>query len=166
MSAIPHVGPATATAIQAALELGRRRFLENGEEGLVIQTSTDVVRLLMAKLRDKEQEHMLALLLNGQGRVLSIETVYIGSLGTCTVRTGELFRAAVRHNAAAVIIAHNHPSGNPTPSPEDVKVTEQIVAAGLILDIQVLDHIIIGHNDWASMKILGLGFDQEGATDE
>jgi len=163
---IPGVGPATATAIQAALELGRRRSLEDGEVGLAIRTPADVVHILITELRDKEQEHMVALLINNQGRLISIETVYVGSLDTCMIRTGELFRAAVRRNAVAVIVAHNHPSGDPTPSSEDIEITKQIIAAGQILDIQVLDHIVVGHNTFASMRNRGLGFDQKGVENE
>ena len=87
-----------------------------------------------------------------------MHTVYIGSLNSASVRVGELFREAIRVNSAAVIVAHNHPSGDPTPSPEDVHVTRQIVEAGKLLDIDVLDHLVIGQQRWVSLKERGLGF--------
>ncbi|MCP4994315.1 MAG: hypothetical protein GY934_11105, partial [Gammaproteobacteria bacterium] len=86
-------------------------------------------------------------------------TIYIGSLNTSVVRVGELFKAAITHNAAALIALHNHPSGGPSPSPEDVPVTRQIVQAGKLLDIETLDHIVIGRLKWVSLKEKGMGFD-------
>ena len=139
----------------------RERGIIEEDSWLVAQTPADVVPLLIAEIGDKEQENMVVLLLNGQGEVMAVETVYIGSAHTCSTRTGELFKEAVRRNAIAIIVAHNHPSGNPTPSPEDIKVTEQMVAAGLTLDIQVLDHIVVGRNKWISMKAHGMGFGDE-----
>jgi DNA repair protein RadC len=92
---------------------------------------------------------------------LTIATIYIGSLNTSTIRVGELFREAIRRNSAAVIVAHNHPSGDPTPSPEDVVITRQIVKAGQLLDIDVLDHVVIGQGKYVSLKERGLGFDSQ-----
>lgn len=136
----------------------RERGVIEEDSRLVARTPADVVPLLITRIGHRDQEHMVVVLLDIQGQVTSVETVYIGSAHTTSTRIGELFKAAVRRNAVAVIVAHNHPSGDPTPSPEDVAVTKQIVAAGLILDIQVLDHIVVGHNRWTSMKARGLGF--------
>jgi DNA repair protein RadC len=105
-----------------------------------------------------EQEHLRAVILNTKNQVLKIQSVYIGSLNTAVVRVGELFREAVRVNAAAIIVAHNHPSGDPTPSAEDVYVTRQIVEAGKLLSIDVLDHLVICMARWVSLKERGLGF--------
>ncbi len=106
-----------------------------------------------------EQEHLRTILLNTKNHVTKIHTVHIGSLNTALVRVGELFREAIRQNAAALIVAHNHPSGDPTPSSEDVNVTRQIVDAGKLLDIDVLDHLVIGNGSrWVSLKERGLGF--------
>jgi DNA repair protein RadC len=105
-----------------------------------------------------EQEHLRVILLDTRNRVLEIVEVYQGSLNSSPVRVGELFKAAVRRNAAAIIVVHNHPSGDPTPSPDDVAVTRAIVQAGKLLDIDVLDHLVIGGGQCVSLKERGLGF--------
>jgi len=105
-----------------------------------------------------EQEHLRTLLLDTKNRVLAKREIYVGSLNTSLIRVGELFRPAIHANCAAIIVVHNHPSGDPTPSPEDVAVTRQIVEAGKLLDIEVLDHLIIGWQRWISLKERGLGF--------
>jgi len=97
-------------------------------------------------------------LLNTKNRVQSIETVYAGSVNSANVRIAEVFREAVRRDCIQLIVAHNHPSGDPTPSPEDVGVTRQLVEAGKLLDIAVLDHIVVGHGRFVSLKQRGLGF--------
>jgi DNA repair protein RadC len=106
-----------------------------------------------------EQEHLRLILLDTRNRVISTPTVYVGSLNTSVVRIGELFRAAIKDNAAAFIVAHNHPSGDPSPTPEDVNVTRQNVQSGKLLDIELLDHVIIGRQRYVSLKERGLGFD-------
>ena len=100
----------------------------------------------------------MTILLNTRNKVLAVHTVYIGSLNTSMIRVGELFREAIRRSAAAIIVAHNHPSGDPSPSPEDVAVTKQVVEAGKLMDIDVLDHIVIGQGRWTSLKEKELGF--------
>jgi len=145
--------------IKAALELGRRLLVSSPDDRPQVLSPGDAANLLMLEMGLLEQEHLRIVLLDTRNRVLSISTVYIGSLNTSMVRVGELFREAIRHNAAAVIVAHNHPSGDPTPSPEDVAVTKQIVQAGKLLDISVLDHIVVGRGRFVSLKERGLGFD-------
>jgi DNA repair protein RadC len=113
----------------------------------------------MSEMMFLEQEELRVVILDTRNRVLSTPTIYRGSLNTSVIRVGELFRAAIRSNAAAVIIAHNHPSGDPAPSPEDINVTRQLVKAGKLLDIDVLDHIVIGRQKFVSLKERGLGFD-------
>ena len=144
-------------------ELGHRCSLENTEEGFATNIPANVAHSLT---RDKEQEHLVALLINNQGHLLGTETIHIGSSDTCLTRIGELFRAAVRKNAVALIIGHTHPSGDPTPNAEDKELTKQVFARGQILNIQVLDVIIVGHNTFVSMRHRGLAFEQEGAEDE
>jgi DNA repair protein RadC len=152
------VGTAKAAQLKSALELGRRLLIAQPEERPQIRTPADVANLLMLEMSLLEQEHLRTVLLNTKNRVMRITDVYAGSLNAAVVRIGEVFRAAVRANAASIIVVHNHPSGDPTPSPEDVRVTEMIVAAGKLLDIGVLDHLIIGHNRYISMKERKLGF--------
>lgn len=152
------IGPAKAAQILAAIELGRRFAHAQLEERRSIQTPEDVVQSLAFDIAGQEQEHLVVLLLDTRNRVIRQETVYVGSLNTSVVRVGEVFREAVRANAAALIVAHNHPSGDPSPSPEDVAVTRAIVQAGRLLDIEVLDHLILGKNRHLSLRQAGLGF--------
>ena len=105
-----------------------------------------------------DQEHLRVINLDTRNRVINIEKLYIGSLNASTVRVGELFRPAIARNAASIIVLHNHPSGDPTPSPEDIALTRSIVQAGKLLDIAVLDHLVIGQGRWVSLKERGLGF--------
>ena len=155
---IKGVGSAKVTQIKAAFELGRRMLVESPEERPQIRSPADAANLLMMEMSLLDQEHLKLLLLDTKNRVLKMPTVYIGNLNTSVIRVGELFRYALRDNCAAIIVAHNHPSGDPTPSPEDVRVTERIVKAGNLLDIDVLDHIIIGKQRFVSLKERGLGF--------
>jgi DNA repair protein RadC len=123
-----------------------------------IKSPSDAASMLMLQLSHLDQEHMCTVLLDTKNRVQAISTVYVGSLNTSVVQVGELFKVALQWNSAAVIIAHNHPSGEATPSPEDVLITHQIVAAGKLLDIDVLDHLVIGRGTYVSMREKGLGF--------
>ena len=152
------VGEAKATQIKAALELGKRMLLASPQERAQIRSPADGANLLMLEMGLLEHEQLRILLLDTKNFVLRVHTVYSGSLNTAVIRVGEVFREAIRANCAAIILAHNHPSGDPTPSPEDVRVTEAVVSAGELLDIRVLDHLVIGRNRFVSMKERGLGF--------
>lgn len=155
---IKGVGAAKATELQAAFELGRRLAITAPGERPFVKSPSDAANLL-SDMRTLEQETMRTLLLDTKNRVLGIPLVYQGSLHTTVIRVADLFREAVRQNSAAIIVAHNHPSGDPTPSPEDVAVTREIVQAGKILDIDVLDHLVIGSGQsFVSLKERGLGF--------
>lgn len=153
------IGPAKAVEIKAALELGRRLLAAAPEERERVTSPADAANLLMSEMMFLEKEHLRLILLDTRNRVLKTPTVYVGSLNASVVRVGELFRAAIRENAAALIVVHNHPSGDPSPSPEDVHVTRQIRQAGELLDIEVLDHIVIGRQRYVSLKERGLGFE-------
>jgi DNA repair protein RadC len=152
------IGPAKASQIKAAIELGRRLTAQIPDEKPSVHSPGDAAELVRYEMGALEQEHLRVILLDTRNRVVNIEKLYIGSLNASTVRVGEVFRAAIQRSAAAVIVVHNHPSGDPTPSPEDVALTRSIVQAGKLLDIDVLDHLVIGHNRWVSMKERGLGF--------
>ena len=152
------IGPAKAAQIKAAIELGRRLSLESPEERPAIHSPEDAAALVRYEMSALEQEHLRVMLLDVRNRVLDIVEVYQGSLNTSQVRVGELFKAAIRRNAAAIIIVHNHPSGDPTPSPDDIAITRAIAQAGKLLDIEVLDHLVIGGGRYISLKERGIGF--------
>lgn len=152
------VGEAKATQIKAALELGRRMHLAVPEERARISSPREVANLVMMEMGLLDQEELRVVLLDTKNNVVKITRVYVGSLNTAVVRISEVFREPIRSNCASVILVHNHPSGDPTPSPEDISVTEQIVQAGALLSIDVLDHLIIGRNRFTSMKERRLGF--------
>jgi DNA repair protein RadC len=123
-----------------------------------IKSPADAAALLMAEMQGLDQEHLRAVLLDTKNRVLTITTVYVGSVNSAMIRVGEVFKEAIRLNAVAMILTHNHPSGDCSPSPEDILVTRQIVEAGKLLDCDVLDHLIIGGGRYCSMRERGLGF--------
>jgi DNA repair protein RadC len=152
------VGPAKVTQLKAAFELGRRLLVEAPDERPQIRSPADAANLVMLEMGLLDQEHLRLILLDTKNRVLEMPTIYIGNLNTSVIRVGELFRQALRVNCAGMIVVHNHPSGDPTPSPEDVRVTERIVEAGKLLDIDVLDHLVIGWQRYVSLKERRLGF--------
>jgi DNA repair protein RadC len=122
-----------------------------------IKTSDDVLALV-SDMASFEQEHLRILILNTKNRLLRIHEQYIGNLNGCNVRVGELFREAIRSNAAAIVLVHNHPSGEVLPSVEDVELTRGPVAAGRLLDIEVVDHVVVGTDGHFSLREQGLGF--------
>jgi DNA repair protein RadC len=152
------IAEAKAAQIKAAIELGRRLTLESPEERPTINSPADAAALVQYEMSALEQEHLRVLLLDRRNRVLEVVEIYRGSVNSSQVRVGEVFKEAVRKNASGVIVVHNHPSGDPTPSPDDVAVTRAIVQAGKLLDVDVLDHLVIGQGRWVSLKERGLGF--------
>lgn len=146
------LGEAKAAQLQAALELGRRVAAAQPEERAVIRHPMDVAHLLQGEMGLLDQEHLRVLLLNTRNHVLATHEVYHGNVHTAVVRIGELFREALRQNAPCIILVHNHPSGDPTPSSDDISMTRQAIEAGELLDIEVLDHIVIAHGKFVSMK--------------
>lgn len=152
------IGPAKAAQIKAAIELGRRLVVEAPEERPAIHSPADAASLVQYEMSALEQEELRVILLDTRNRVLDISSVYRGSLNSSQVRVGELFKTAVRRNCAALIVVHNHPSGDPAPSPDDIAITRAIVQAGKLLDVDVLDHLVIGRGRYVSLKERGLGF--------
>ncbi len=152
------IGEAKAAQIKAAIELGRRLTLESPEERPIINGPADAAALVRYEMSALEQEHLRVLLLDTRNHVLDIVEVYRGSVNMSQIRVGEVFKAAIRRNATAVIVVHNHPSGDPTPSPDDVAVTRALAQAGKLVDVEVLDHLIIGTGRYVSMRERGLGF--------
>ena len=152
------IGEAKAAQIKAAIELGCRMARETPEERPTINSPADAAALVAYEMSALEQEHLRVILLDTRNRVLDTVEIYKGSINSSQVHVGELFKPAIRRNASALIVVHNHPSGDPTPSPDDVAVTRAIVQAGKLLDVDVLDHMVIGQGKWVSLKERGLGF--------
>jgi DNA repair protein RadC len=152
------MGLAKAAQIKAAIELGVRLRLEAPEERPAIHSPADAAALVQYEMAALPQEHLWVINLDTRNHVINIEKMYAGSLNASTVRVAEVFKPAIQRNAAGIIVLHNHPSGDPTPSPEDVALTRSIVQAGKLLDITLIDHLIIGLGKWVSLKERGLGF--------
>ncbi|HLA43686.1 MAG TPA: DNA repair protein RadC [Aggregatilineales bacterium] len=150
--------PAQAALIITAIELARRLNGSPREERPIIQSAADAADLLSAEMEALKQEHLRVILLDIHRRVMAIPTIYIGSINTTVIRAAEVFREAISRNAASVILVHNHPSGDATPSASDITVTEILIAAGRLLDIGVLDHLIIGQGAWVSLRDTGVDF--------
>ncbi len=151
-------GGVKAIQLKAAFELGRRLVAESPGDRPTITSPQEAANLVLSEMSLLEQENMRVILLDTRNRVMDIQKVYQGSLNTTLVRVGELFREAIRANCAAIIVVHNHPSGDPSPSPEDVAITKDLVSAGQLLNVEVLDHLVIGRQRFVSLKERGLGF--------
>jgi DNA repair protein RadC len=152
------IGEAKAAQIKAAIELGRRLHDTSPEEHVIISNPAQAADLVKYDMQALEYESMRVILLDTRNHVLEVKEIYRGSVNTAQVRTADVFKPAVRRNATALIVVHNHPSGDPTPSPDDVAVTRELLRAGETIDVKVLDHIVIGQGRHVSMKERGLGF--------
>ncbi len=159
---VPGVGAARANQLAAAFELGRRLVTEWPSGRWTIRAPRDLAERLVPQMGPLEREELRVVLLNAKNVVLGVRTVYIGNVSTALVRVGELFRDAVRQHAAGIVVVHNHPSGDPAPSPDDLHLTAESVAAGRLLDVAVLDHLIIGHAAYVSLRDRGVAFDSPG----
>lgn len=153
---ITGIGPSKAMLILSVIELGKRIAMAPAARRKVIESSHDVADLLMERLRYEKKEHFKSILVNTKGEILSVDTVSIGALSSTVVHPREVFSSAVRKSAAGVIFVHNHPSGDPLPSEEDIVTTKRLVKSGEILGIRVLDHIIIGDGEFSSLKAMNL----------
>ncbi len=158
LSRIRGLGDAKSVRLKAALELGRRLAILSPDARPRVTSPDDVAILLQIEMAALEQEQLRVVLLDTKHRILGMRTVYQGSVNQAQVRVGEVFRDAVRQNATAIVAVHNHPSGDPAPSAADVSLTVELVRAGEVLDIELLDHLIIGQGRWHSLRRLGLGF--------
>ena len=156
LAAVKGLGTAKAAQIKAAIEFGNRLSLFTEEGRPSIGGPRDVSNLLMPDLRYQKKEHLKSLLLDTKNRVLAIKTVSIGDLSSSIVHPREVYKDAVLASAASIIIAHNHPSGDPTPSAEDVAVTKRLIQSGEIMGIDLLDHIVLGDGTFVSLKERGL----------
>ena len=160
LRAVPHVGLAKAAQVKAALELGRRASLQGVDAAETVRSPLEVANLVRRRVDPAmEQEELWAVVLNGRNVVLGSKRIYQGSVNCMQVRPAEVFREAIALNAVAVVVAHTHPSGDPSPSPEDVEVTKQLVQAGRALGVEVMDHLILGRQQlFVSLKERGLAF--------
>jgi DNA repair protein RadC len=152
LDAVPGIGPAKATQIKACFELGKRQDLEPELKDFHIENPKDVVDYIRKDIKDKAKEHFKLILLNTRNKVIDIVNVSIGTLDASLVHPREVFKEAITRNSASVILVHNHPSGDPEPSDDDLTMTKKLVESGKILSIEVIDHIIIGKNSYYSFK--------------
>ncbi|HHT71240.1 MAG TPA: DNA repair protein RadC [Firmicutes bacterium] len=155
LSAVPGIGPAKAAQIKAALELGIRLAQEDTGQCDYVRSPEDAYFLVKSDMQYFDREHFRTIMLSTKNQVLAQETVAVGSLSAALVHPRELFKGCIRKSAAAVILVHNHPSGDPEPSPEDIKLTDRLSQAGVLLGIQVLDHVIIGDGRYVSLRERG-----------
>ena len=161
---IPGVGAAKAAQLVGARELGRRLMADWPSGRWSIRGPRDVADRLILQMGRLEREELRVVILDTKNHVLRVATAYQGNVSSSLVRVGELYRDAVRLDAASVILVHNHPSGDPTPSPDDLHLTAEALAAGRLLDIALLDHLVIGHDAYVSLRDRGIVFDRTLAT--
>ncbi len=150
------IGSAKASTLKAALEIGKRLSVTPSLKRPSVNSPQDAARLVMEEMRYLDQEHFKAIMLNTKNHILGVSQISIGLLNSSLVHPRECFKEAIRRNANAVILVHNHPSGDPNPSREDLDVTKRMSQAGEILGIEVLDHLIIGDNRYISLKERGI----------
>ena len=154
-SDLSRLGQRRASSLLAAVELGRRMAAAWPPPGWRIRTPADLAGHLVPAMGHLEREELRSVLLNTKNVVIGMVTVYAGNLAGSPVRIGEVFRDAVRRQAASMVVVHNHPSGDPSPSAEDLRITRELAEAGRLLDIDLLDHLVIGHGRWLSLRALG-----------
>jgi DNA repair protein RadC len=160
LEAVPGVGPVRAAQLSAAFELGRRVVTDWPQGRWTVRAPRDVGARLVPQMGYLEREELRVVLLNTRNAVIRQVTVYQGNVSSSLVRIGELFRDAIRLNATGVILVHNHPSGDSTPSPDDLRLTAEALAAGRLLDIQLLDHLIVAGDGFVSLRDRGVAFDR------
>lgn len=152
---VPGVGSGKAARLVAAVELGRRVVRFRKEEPYPIRSPKDAAHLLMDEMRSLDREEFRVLLLDAKNRVIGVEVVSIGTLTASLIHPREGLKAAIVRSAASIILVHNHPTGVPTPSREDIEITERFVEAGRVIGIDVLDHVIIGDGRFESLREMG-----------
>lgn len=151
------LGTAKIAKVMAAIELGNRLLTYHPDERPTIRTARDAAQAVI-HMSSLTQEQVRVILLDNTRKVIAIPTIYIGTVSAAVIRAAEVYREAVTRNAPAMILVHNHPSGDPHPSPEDIQLTHDLIAAGQTLDIALLDHLIIAGHDWRSLREMNLAF--------
>ncbi|WP_053219026.1 RadC family protein [Virgibacillus senegalensis] len=155
LTAIKGIGTAKGVLILAAIEFGKRLHRFRPDERYVIRSPEDGAEYIMEEMRSLNQEHFVCLFLNTKNQILHRQTIFIGSLNASIVHPREVFREAVKRSAASIICAHNHPSGDPSPSQEDIQVTKRLSECGKMIGIELLDHLVIGDRKFVSLKEKG-----------
>ncbi|MCJ0930725.1 RadC family protein [Virgibacillus halodenitrificans] len=155
LTAIKGIGKAKGVLILSAIELGKRMNRYKPVERYVIRSPEDGADYVMEEMRSLHQEHFVVLFLNTKNQIIHRQTIFIGSLNASIVHPREVYREAVKRSAASIIVAHNHPSGDPTPSQEDIQVTRRLTESGKMIGIELLDHLIIGDRKFVSLKEKG-----------
>jgi len=158
------LAPWSAACLEAALDLAVAVRAERAQTRPRMTTPADAARLLVPEMSLLESEQMRVLLLNTKNRLIADVTLYNGTVSACQIRVGEIFREAVRYNATSLILVHNHPSADPTPSPEDVAITREVIRAGQLLNVEVLDHLVVAGSGYTSLRERGLGWDRGQAA--
>ncbi len=153
------IGKAKAAQIQAAIELGNRLSRERPIERVIINSPEEAANLIRYEMSGLDHEEIWTMLLDTRNKLIEIKHIYVGSLNSAFARTAEIFKPAILANAAGIILAHNHPSGESNPSPEDIAMTRNLVQAGRMLDIDLVDHLVIAANEFTSLKERHIGFD-------
>jgi DNA repair protein RadC len=153
------IGKAKAAQIQAAIELGNRLSRERPIERVIINSPEEAANLIRYEMAGLDHEEIWTMLLDTRNKLIEIKHIYVGSLNSAFARTAEIFKPAILANAAGIILAHNHPSGESNPSAEDIAMTRNLVQAGRMLDIDLVDHLVIAANEFSSLKERHLGFD-------
>ena len=156
LSRNPGIGPVKAVTLAAGIELGKRLSLREPLSRPLVRTPKDAADLMMPRLRDQVREHFVAILLSTKNHVLATPLITTGTLNAAMVHPRDVFREAIHHSAASMILVHNHPSGDPAPSREDIALTRKLADAGTMMDIAVLDHVIIGDGRYISLKEEGI----------
>ncbi|MEF9922197.1 MAG: DNA repair protein RadC [Anaerovoracaceae bacterium] len=156
LTEISGIGVSKGCTILAAIELGKRISSAPKQKKQTVESSDVVANLFMEKLRYLKKEHFKSVLVNTKGEIILTDNVSVGELSSTVVHPREVFKTAIQKSAAAVIFIHNHPSGDPTPSQEDILTTKRLIEAGELLGIKVLDHIVIGDGEYTSLRGLGL----------
>ena len=159
LAAMHGLGRAKASTIAAAFELGRRLAIEGDGARATVTSPEAIARLLQAEIELLAQEELRLLVLDTKHHLLAAPTLYRGSVNSAPARVAEIYREAVRRNASAIAVAHNHPSGDPTPSRDDVALTAALVETGALMEIELLDHVVFGHGRYVSMREQRLGFE-------
>jgi len=155
LMAIKGIGVAKGVLLLATIELGKRMNQYKPDDKYIIRSPDDGANYIMEEMRSLKQEHFVVLFLNTKNQVIHRQTIFIGSLNASIVHPREVFREAVKRSAASIIVAHNHPSGDPSPSQEDIHVTRRLVESGKMIGIELLDHLIIGDRKFISLKEKG-----------